>query len=164
MKWRPRPTWMFNAAPDQIGRIAKAWNAQFAGKACCYKKLPNGYLVGSIMNKTYYAHRVVYALGMGKWPESQIDHINGIRSDNRFSNLRAVTQMENSRNMRRSKANKSGVTGVFWNKGHQKWTAHIRAQKQSRWLGNFARREDAIAARKAAERKYGFHPNHGRSK
>jgi hypothetical protein len=163
MRWKERDPWMFNAASDQLDRICKAWNAQFAGKPCFYKKMPNGYLTGSIMNRQYYAHRVAYAVSNEQPLTSQIDHINGKRSDNRLCNLRAVTASENLRNMRRSKANKSGVTGVFYDEANDLWVSSIRAHGRNKHIGRFARKEDAIAARKAAERKYGFHPNHGRA-
>ena len=59
------------------------------------------------------------------------------------------------------KANTSGVTGVCFSKKGNKWFARIRLDGKSKHLGSFADKQDAIEARKDAEIKYGFHPNHG---
>ncbi len=91
-----------------------------------------------------------------------IDHINGDRGDNRISNLRVVTSTENNRNKAINKNNTSGVTGVTWSKSRRKWIAQIHIGKIGKALGGFDRVEDAIAARKNAETRYGFHENHGR--
>lgn len=59
--------------------------------------------------------------------------------------------------------NKSGVMGVFWNKGKQKWTAKIKVNQVDHHLGHFENLVDAAAARAKAEKEFLFHKNHGRS-
>lgn len=123
----------------------------------------HGYIRVRIGGKLYLAHRVALAITNGAWPEGQVDHINGVRSDNRLVNLRAVTRAVNLRNKAKYRSNTSGVTGVFWHKQHRKWCASICKDGKPRTLGVFVRIEDAIAARRAAEVQNQFHPNHGRN-
>lgn len=81
-----------------------------------------------------------------------IDHINRNRTDNRIENLRLVTHKENMRNMSRRIDNRTGITGVQWNKKMYKWTAHLNlwGEKQL-YLGSYETKAEAVAARRAAE-------------
>jgi hypothetical protein len=108
-------------------------------------------------------HRIVWYLYYNQWPKYVIDHIDGNTTNNRIENLRDVTRKTNSRNMKRSKANKSGVTGVFWCKRVEKWGASIYQNRRNVALGNFTQKWDAICARKSAEVRFGYHENHGRA-
>lgn len=83
----------------------------------------------------------------------EIDHINGEPSDNRKINLRIVNHVDNMKNRKLSKRNKSGYTGVSQTK-NGKWRARIRQNKQNIWLGVFETKEEATQARKDAEEKY----------
>lgn len=121
-----------------------------------------GYHKIAIKGKTYKAHRLAWLYTHGKFPEEAIDHINGIRDDNRIANLRAVTAQENQRNQKKYVHNTSGVVGVHWHKRHKKWNARIFADNKRIHLGSFSDIALAIEARKAAEKQYNFHPNHGR--
>jgi len=110
------------------------------------------------------ATRLAFALMEGRWPNI-MDHINGDKADDRWCNLREVTNAENKRNLPISKRNTSGHVGVCWNKKAKKWHARIGATqvgKSSKHLGFYDTKEEAIAARKEAEKLYGFHENHGR--
>lgn len=102
-----------------------------------------GHLVGSIVGVSFMAHHVVWALCTGTWPVHQIDHLNGVPSDNRFENLRDVPQSENTKNLALRSNNTSGVPGVGWSQSHGKWRARI----SDGHLGYFDSREEAIAAR-----------------
>lgn len=106
------------------------------------------------------AHRFAWIYMHGELPEGQIDHINGDRRDNRISNLRVVSNRENSRNQRLCKNNQLGITGVYFRTNDDRWYASITVDKRHH-LGSFKTLLDAAAARKSAELKYGFHPNHG---
>ncbi len=120
----------------------------------------NSYRRVMVNKRFYYAHRIIWLMKTGKWPD-QIDHINHNGADNRWCNLRAANQLANSKNCHLSFNNTSGQTGVCWNSASGKWSAQIQVQWKAHHLGRFVRFDDAVAARKAAERKYGFHPNHG---
>ncbi len=121
-----------------------------------------GYLQVTFNRRNYRVHRVIMLMKNGCWPKHQVDHKNHIRTDNRIGNLKCVTRTENSRNAKRSSANRSGFTGVRWDENRNKWTAIIRVNNIQFNLGRFTSKKDAISARKAAEIKYKFHPNHGR--
>ena len=110
--------------------------------------------------KKHFVHRLIFLMHNGRWPVDQIDHINGIRGDNRIENLREVDHSENMKNIATPITNTSGVMGVVRNNG--KWQAQIRTGKTHKYLGIFADINDAIRVRKAAEIEYGFHENHGR--
>ena len=140
---------------------ARGWNARHSGKAAFTAYDGNGYRHGTIFDRKFKAHRVIWALHYGEWPES-IDHINGIRDDNRVANLRSVTQKENTRNQKIRSNNTSGVMGVCWDKQACKWRAQITAGGRNISIGVFTDFDDAVAARNAADIKHGFHANHGR--
>ena len=92
----------------------------------------------------------------------QIDHLDHDRSNNRIENLRLVTHKENGRNISKKKNNTSGITGVRWNKARQKWVAQISINKKGIYLGLYNNLLDAVAARKRAEKFYGFYENNGK--
>lgn len=120
--------------------------------------MPNGYLTGTVLGRTVWAHRAAWAVHHGKWPKCQIDHINGVKTDNRLANLRDVTAAENKRNSPRYKNNPSGVTGVRWHEPRKEW----RVWLGKRQIGAFADFDAAVAARKNAEREGGYSDGHGR--
>jgi hypothetical protein len=121
----------------------------------------NGYKVFSIRNKLYSAHRIAWLISKGALPLEHIDHINGIRSDNKLDNMRAASNRENLRNCKLHKLNKSGVTGVKWYPKQMSWESYITVDYKKICLGYFKVFFDAVAARKSAEIGYGFHVNHG---
>lgn len=82
------------------------------------------------------------------------DHINGDKLDNRKANIRFVPQELNSQNRGKGKNNTSGHTGVSWQVRYKKWSAYITVNRKRIHLGTFSDRQDAIAAREAAEIKY----------
>lgn len=97
----------------------------------------------------------------GEFPEGQIDHVNQIKTDNRFENLREVTNTINHQNIQLQKNNKSGVHGVGFHKTTKKWRACIKVNGKLIHLGLYSEKDLAIKARKEAEVKYKFHKNHG---
>lgn len=129
------------------------------GKGMIKKKaagtlLHSGYLGICIGPKRWQAHRIAWALHHGEWPKDQIDHINGIKTDNRICNLREATNSQNGKNLGLSKANKSGVKGVSFENYTQKWKASIKVESKTISLGRFNSIEDAAIARKLAEQHY----------
>ena len=121
-----------------------------------------GYRRVRLGGKLELAHRIIIAMTTGEWPDAQVDHINGIRDDNRITNLRAVDRAENLKNKARYGNNKSGRTGVHWHRQHQKWCAGICVSGKVRHLGLFTDLQMAVDARNRADIENGFHPNHGR--
>ena len=121
-----------------------------------------GYRVVSINKRKLYGHRIIWALFYGEWPKDQLDHINGIKDDNRIENLREATTMENGRNQKLFITNKTGLSGVSWFKAANKWEAYIYYNYRKMYLGMNEDFFEAVCARKAAELLLGFHENHGR--
>lgn len=115
----------------------------------------HGYLAIRINRCCFLAHRIVWALRTGEWPRQQIDHINGVRTDNRFENLRDVSPSFNSsRRVRRG--TKTGVTGVSFVPSEGVWVARLRLNGRCQHNSRHATREGAIAARKKAEADHGI--------
>ena len=108
-----------------------------------------GYWNIMIFRRQYKAHRLAWFYVHGEWPDGEIDHINWVKNDNRICNLRVVTHSENMQNTRRQDK------GVTFKRGY--WRARISLNKHQIFLGHFKNKEDAIAARKAAELKYHSH-------
>lgn len=121
-----------------------------------------GYILIYIDGKQYYAHRLVFLYLKGSVPKDQVDHINGIYSDNRYENLRPATNQENGMNRKIGSNNKNGILGVYWIKSRQKFLAGIKVDGKQRTIGWFGNLFDACCARKSAENNLGFHFNHGR--
>lgn len=121
-----------------------------------------GYLSVRSLGCVYLVHRLVWALHYGQWPTFQIDHINGIKTDNRIINLRDVTCAVNQRNKVMRSNNVSGFTGVYWNKKSRKWQAAVRINSKGFNLGGYDDIKDAIAARQRANDRLGFSPRHGK--
>lgn len=120
----------------------------------------SGYVFICVGGVKYKAHRLVWFYHYGEWPSDetpQIDHINGNRADNRIANLRLVTRVKNSRNHKGRSTNTSGCTGVSFKKSNGKWQAVIGdGHGKYKLLGYFLNYEEAVAARKQAEKEYGY--------
>ncbi|WP_260513614.1 HNH endonuclease signature motif containing protein [Serratia fonticola] len=144
------------------------WHDRYCGKVVGYvvnpPKAKTSYIAFKYKGKKRTAHRTVYEMHHGPLPKGYvIDHHDGNGLNNRIDNLRAVPQSVNLKNMPRRKDNAAGCTGIFWSKRIKKWQSHIQVDGVAIRLGCFASLFDAAAARKSAEIKYGYHPNHGRA-
>lgn len=91
-----------------------------------------------------------------------IDHINGLKSDNRIVNLRNVSQSINTKNCKKSSNNTSGVNGVYWNRVVNKWEASMMVDYKKIVIGYFSNFEDAKEARNTSDIENGFYANHGK--
>jgi hypothetical protein len=113
-----------------------------------------GYIVIKLLGRVYRAHRLAWLMCHGTFPNGEIDHINGIRSDNRISNLRLASASENKYNKSATVESATGIKGVCWSKKYQKWEVRIGFEKQRRFLGHFDSQHDAAQAYAAAAKKY----------
>ena len=164
LTWKSRDARHFNATAGRTSEHAAAnWNSRYASTPALACVDASGHLHGRIGDRIIFAHRAVFAMAHGRWPDNEVDHVNGIPADNRPGNLRDVPHLHNLRNMKRSRANTSGVTGVSFNKRRGQWVAHITVEGRARHLGFHDEMAQAVAARLAAADAFGFHPNHGRT-
>lgn len=153
--WKPGKHWRPNIGAAFVGKPAGTWHKG--------KRNLTAYLYISIHRKKYAGHRIAWALQTGEWPERNIDHIDGDGRNNRWDNLRQASVSENHKNSPKQRNNTSGVTGVSYRKDMKKWYAYIHHPPGKMIsLGFYDKLEDSIAARKAAEKEYGYHENHGR--
>lgn len=106
----------------------------------------HGYCQIIVDGRSYKAHRLGWLLHFGEWPKLHLDHINGIRDDNRICNLREATQSQNCRNHRMNKNNTSGYPGVF--KIRKGWGAGIGMNRKWTFLGVYGTPEEAFEAYK----------------
>lgn len=123
-----------------------------------------GYLQIGHGGVVYLAHRLAWLLMTGDWPDLQVDHIDHVRSNNVFSNLRLVDARGNKMNESLRKDNKSGRTGVFWCGARKRWVAFYFENGKLLTVGQFHDKDDAIMARIEANKTAGFHENHGKPK
>lgn len=126
---------------------ANSWNAQFSGKEAGSIG-SSGYRFIAINDYPYLAHRLAWRMVVGEWPWPTVDHINGLKSDNRFSNLRIASTAENGWNSGAYSTNTSGYKGAYWD--GERWRAKIMANGVLKYLGSFQSPEDAAAAYVAA--------------
>lgn len=144
----------------KIYRSSRAKKGDIAGHVF-QNSSGKSYMRINIDRKLYQVHRLAWLYVCGEFPPDEIDHEDGNGLNNKWSNLRAVDGFENHKNMRLSSRNKSGCVGVSWRELYKNWRARIMVDRKEIHLGSFPDKTDAIIARKMAEYKYGFHPNHG---
>ena len=149
-----------NSEAEYVNKSQMAWYKRNEGNAAGY--LNHGYVRISIDGKQYEAHRLAFLYMEGYIPE-QVDHIDHNESNNPYSNLRPATDLINSKNRTISILNKSGVTGVYWNKANNNWRVKIGVNMKLVEIGSYKNYFEAVCARKSAERRFGFHENHGSS-
>ena len=116
----------------------------------------------TVCRKAHSASRLAFVLAHGRWPVGLVDHINHNALDDRLLNLREVSVQNNLKNRGIFKRNKSGVTGVHFAKRTGKWEASIGVDNRLIFIGYFKSFEEAVKARREAEVRHGFHPNHGK--
>jgi len=159
--WNTATPDMFEDKIRTAEMLCRMFNGKFAGKQAFTAINGHGYKSAVIMGHRTTAHRIAWMIHHGVVPDN-IDHINGVKTDNRICNLRSVTKAENAKNMRLSVRNSSGHIGVRFESRRNKWAADIRVDRKLIFLGRFDEIEHALAARKTAEAKFFFHENHGR--
>lgn len=144
-------TWLVKRGAVNAGEVAGTFR-KHDGKT---------YVLIGVNGKRLRAHRLAFLYMNGSMPKLLCDHINGDGTDNRWCNLREVDFVNNNRNMRLRADNSSGTAGVYWNKKDKRWQVAIKVGKKRGYIGQYKTLEEAVTARKNAEREHGFHKNHG---
>ncbi|WP_407220268.1 HNH endonuclease [Enterobacter sp. CPE_E1214] len=164
----------FEITQDEIKQLFEYRDGRLYWKINCGSRAKKGNEAGSLHNAgyrrvmingvKYLSHRLIWVLFNGRIPNGKhIDHQNHVRIDNRIENLRLVNgNCENMKNMSMPSNNKSGYAGVYWRESRAKWQAQIVVDGKNIYLGMYSKFDDAVNARLDAEKKYGFHFNHGK--
>lgn len=114
-----------------------------------------GYVDICVLKERHGAHRLAWLYVYGEWPKPEVDHVNGVRSDNRIENLRDVTHAVNTQNLRSAhrRNTSSGLLGVRKAKDSHGYQANIHVNGKNHRIGRFATAEEAHAAYLNAKRK-----------
>lgn len=135
-----------------------------------HPRIPAGSVVGCLRNDGYLStciggeqhqlHRLIWLLVTGSFPDGPIDHLNGVRTDNRWHNLRSVSNSENQHNLGAARCDNksSGLLGVHYDKRLKKYRADIKVNGKQRFLGSHADPREAHKLYLAAKDK--LHPTH----
>ena len=152
--WKTRPLHHFKDA-----HYWKIWNVLYASKPIGYVMKVHGksYLRATFDRKGFLLHRAIIAMTTGEWP-LQTDHQDGNGLNNRLKNIISTDGFGNQQNRRRCEG-RVLPTGIYPKRG--KYAASISVGGKTISIGTFDDLPAATSARKEAERKYGFHPNHG---
>jgi hypothetical protein len=132
LSWRHRD--------DVLPRV----NKRFAGKPAGCRDGQYGYLTVRLHDYAYQAHRLIWLHVTGEWPTDVLDHVDGIPSNNAWSNLRPATRAENNRNRRSIR--EGTLKGAVRNAKTGRWTAMITLGRKAHYLGTFISQEEAHAA------------------
>lgn len=133
---------------NRIARPPRAKKGERAGWLSA-----DGYVRIRIDGQAFLAHRLAWLLMTGHWPAEEIDHIDGVRSNNVWSNLRDCSRAQNQGNRHRpNRNNRLGIIGV--RQVGRRFAATIRRLADGRrvHLGYFDTATEAGAAYQAAAR------------
>lgn len=116
--------------------------------------MKRGYVIVGVNSKRFYAHRLIWIWHFGEIKTEMVDHINGIRHDNRIKNLREATRSQNFQNKRISSLNKSGIKGISFSKDKNLWEAKVQLNKKVVFCKCFESKEEAAIAYEIESKKH----------
>lgn len=153
--WRRRaPIWFKDGGANGRDKSCAIWNGRYADNPVTLQDNGHGYKHFTLTGRPAYAHRVIFAIVHGRWPD-EVDHINGVRDDNRACNLREASRHENARNVR-SRGRTSKYLGVSWHSAKGAWRAVVTVNGRAIHAGYFPSEETAARAYdRAARASYG---------
>jgi hypothetical protein len=148
---------LFHYSPDTgIFTRLVAISTTRAGDVAGYTHTISGYHRIKINNRKFLTHRLVWLYVYGFFPPNEIDHINGVRNDNRLTNLRLATRTENMRNISKNSKNKTGFKGVSFNEKTKKYSVKITVDGKEVYIGKILTLKGAVNAyRNLALKHYG---------
>lgn len=142
--WKERPVEMFADGGHSAAHSCAKWNAKHAGSEA-FTCEAGGRMEGRIFRRRYFAHRVIWAIVHGRWPE-EVDHRDHDATNNKLTNLRECSHQQNMRNQSAAHNSTSSYVGVSWDRCRNKWAAGITHMGKRRGLGRFATEEAAARA------------------
>lgn len=142
----------YDPETGEFTRLVDGAFGRFRAGDRCLSVSPQGYIQIAIDGRCRLAHRLAWLYVTGEEPPPVLDHINCVRSDNRWSNIRAATTAQNNANKRKYRTNTSGGKGVYWDREKARWRARVRLGGRSIHVGYFSDIEDASRAYAAAAR------------
>lgn len=138
-----------------IWRIKKGSRGMKGDIAGCVAS--HGRRIIKIDSKRYLASRLIFLYMVGRFPKKEVDHIDRIRDNDSWDNLRDVSSSINQRNRPMPINNTSGIKGVRQNQSKKSWGASVRNKKGKRiWLGSFKDKLKATQVRRKAEEQYDY--------
>ena len=158
--WLERGPHWFQGAKNPL-RESRRWNTRYAGAEAFGTLSHYGYKTGRILGKSFYAHRVMWALMMQEWPSGFLDHINGDKTDNRITNLREAPKLLNNKNARKRKDNKSGEPCIRV-RGSGKFEVVVGLDGSYHYLGSYDDLQMAVAIRDNFWGENGYTERHGK--
>ena len=105
-----------------------------------------GYRHIKLNGKRYTAHRLAWLYMTGEWPSKLLDHVNRMRDDNRWANLRLADFSQNAWNSRMPDRNTSGHKGVYWDPRYKAWLCQFNYKKERQYVGRFRDFQEAVEA------------------
>lgn len=157
--WRPRQRHHYKHE-GRVHDFNKRFAGSLAGHVWYSSKDKTPYIIVHIFYQSYREHRLIWWMKTGVDHEDDLDHIDHDGTNNLWGNLRLADDKVNSKNMPLRKDNKTGYPGISF-RGDKFFTV-ITVDKKTKYLGLFDNLEKAIAIRKEAEKRFGFHTNHGK--
>lgn len=135
-----------------------------AGKEAGYKwtnSSGKSYWVIGINNNKVLAHNIAWLLFTKKWPLCVVDHLDGDGLNNRSNNLSDKSRSDNGKNQKLFSTNKLGIPGVYYSNSKNSYRVQIKSLGRCENLIHTKDFFEACCYRKSAERRLGFHENHG---
>lgn len=140
-------TWLHYDPETGVFSWVKSPNTFTKTGDICKSLDKDGYIRVCLRYKTYRAHRLAFLYITGLLPHGEIDHVNGVKTDNRFCNLRMCSRSQNEYNKGLTRRNKSGVKGVWFDKSRGNWRAFATVNGKYKYLGRFSDFNEAVQAR-----------------
>lgn len=147
LRWKFRTPDMFESGARSAEQRCSSWNGRCAGKAAGSVSgygyfqvgIPGRILDLPVENLLCLSHRIIWLIVYGHWPEDQVDHRDGVGTNNLLSNLREATQSQNQHNRK----DRSKHVGASWHRKSSKWQARISTNGKMRTLGYYDTAEEA---------------------
>lgn len=139
-------TWLARPLRPEWEQQDRGWNTRQVGTKAGALKNGRYIHIRIYAERTYLAHRLAWLYVTGSWPQEHIDHINCVKMDNRFSNLREATRLQNNKNVPHLSTNLSGLKGAHFDNRDGRYYPRIMTNGVVRSLGGYDTAQEAHEA------------------